>query len=140
MSAESLVPSVSMNLSRRPRRHLQSSIMYICNRHQYYVYIVTNPERTVLYTGITNNFSQRLVEHWMNRGNPKTFAGKYYCYNLIYFEEFAYVYNAIAREKEIKGWRKEKKLKLIDTKNPDRFFLNAQICRGSPPKETPTRH
>jgi putative endonuclease len=76
----------------------------------------------------------------MNRGNPKTFAGKYYCYNLIYFEEFAYVYKAIAREKEIKGWRKEKKLKLIDTKNPDWFFLNAQICRGSPPKETPTRH
>jgi putative endonuclease len=76
----------------------------------------------------------------MNRGNPATFAGKYYCYNLIYFEEFAYIYNAIAREKEIKGWRKEKKLKLIRTNNPDLFFQNAEVCGGWPPKETWMRY
>jgi putative endonuclease len=114
--------------------------MYIYNRPLYYVYIVTNPERTVLYTGVTNNLPQRLIEHWMNRGNSKTFAGKYYCYNLIYFEEFKYIYNAIAREKEIKGWRRDKKLQLIDTKNPDWFFLNAQTCEHWPPKETPRRY
>ena len=114
--------------------------MYFCNRHLYYIYVVTNPGRTVLYTGVTNNLSQRLAEHWMNRGNPKTFAGKYFCYNLIYFEEFGYVYNAIAREKEIKGWRKEKKLKLINTKNRDCFFLNAKVCGEWPPKETPMRY
>lgn len=114
--------------------------MYIYNKHQYYTYIVTNPERTVLYTGVTNNLSQRLIEHWMNRGNPRTFAGRYYCYNLVYFEEFQYVYNAIAREKEIKGWRKEKKLILMETKNPDWFFLNAEVCGDWPPKETPMRY
>ena len=114
--------------------------MYIHNKHQYYIYIVTNPERTVLYTGVTNNISQRLIEHWMNRGKPETFAGKYYCYNLIYFEEFSYIYNAIAREKEIKGWRKEKKLKLINTKNPDWFFLKAEIFGVWPPKESPMRY
>ena len=101
---------------------------------------MTNPERTVLYTGVTNNLSQRLTEHWMNRGNPKSFAGKYYCYNLIYFEEFPYVYNAIAREKEIKGWRRQKKLDLIKTMNPDWTFLNPSICDGWPPKEIPTRY
>jgi putative endonuclease len=118
----------------------QQYSMYIYNRHLYYVYVVTNPERTVLYTGVTNNLSQRLMEHWLNRGTPKTFAGRYYCYNLIYFEEFPYVYNAIAREKELKGWRKEKKLELINTKNPDWFFLNAQVCGEWPPKETPRRY
>ena len=82
--------------------------MDIYNQHQYYIYIVTNPERTVLYTGVTNNLQQRLIEHWINRGDPKTFAWQFYCYNLIYFEEFSYIYNAIAREKEIKGWRREK--------------------------------
>lgn len=77
--------------------------MFIYKQHHYYVYIVTNPERTVLYTGVSNNLSQRLKEHWANRGRPKTFAGKYYCYNLIYYEYFTYINNAIAREKEIKG-------------------------------------
>jgi putative endonuclease len=114
--------------------------VYIYNKHQYCVYIVTNPERAVLYTGVTNNLSQRLIEHWLNRGNPATFAGKYYCYNLIYFEEFRYIYNAIAREKEIKGWGKEKKLILISTKNPDCFFLNAQVCGGWPPKKAWMRY
>ena len=114
--------------------------MYIYNKHLYYVYIVTNPERTVLYTGVTNNLPQRLIEHWVSRGNSKTFAGKYYCYNLVYFEEFQYVYNAIAREKEIKGWRRDKKLLLIDTRNPDWVFLNAQACEHWPPKETPRRY
>src|SRR5258705_5585317 len=80
------------------------SRMYIYRQHEYYVYIVTNPERTVLYTGVTNNLPQRLIEHYTNRGQPKTFAGKYYCYNLIYFECFQYINDAIAKEKVIKGW------------------------------------
>ena len=108
-------------------------------KHQYYIYIVANPERTVLYTGVTNDLSQRLIEHWINKGNPKTFAGKYYCYNLIYYEDFKYINNAIAREKEIKGWRRQKKLDLIKTMNPDWTFLNPTICDGWPPKEIPTR-
>ena len=113
--------------------------MYIYKQHHYWVYILTNPERTVLYTGLTNNLPQRLIEHWVNRGNPKTFAGKYYCYNLVYYEYFAYINNAIAREKEIKGWRRQKKLDLIKTTNPDWTFLNPSICGNWPPEKMVTR-
>lgn len=109
--------------------------MYIYKQHHYYVYIVTNPERTVLYTGVTNNLSQRLMEHWANRGKPGTFAGKYFCYNLIYYEYFPYINNAIVREKEIKGWRRQKKMDWIKNMNPDRTFMNAVVCKGWPPKE-----
>ena len=108
-------------------------------KHHYYIYIVTNPERNVLYTGVTNDLSRRLIEHWQNRGNPKTFAGKYYCYNLIYYEEFKYINDAIAREKEIKGWRRQKKLDLIKATNPDWTFLNPSICDGWPPEEVRKR-
>lgn len=58
------------------------------NRHQYYVYIVTNLERTVFYTGVTNDIVQRIIEHYQNSGKEETFAGRYYCYNLIFYEEF----------------------------------------------------
>jgi len=58
---------------------------------------------------------------------------------LIYFEEFQYVNDAIAREKELKGWRRPKKEALIKTKNPDWTFLNKVVCRQWPPKEKPDR-
>lgn len=109
--------------------------MFQIKQHHYYVYITTNPERTVLYVGVTNNLAQRLKEHWANRGQPKTFAGKYYCYNLIYYEYHTYILNAIAREKELKGWSRKKKLGLISTMNPNWTFLNPSICDGWPPEE-----
>jgi len=59
----------------------------------YFVYITTNPGRTVLYIGITNDLSRRLIEHYEARGNDKSFAGKYYCHRLLYFEQ----YYAVAR-------------------------------------------
>ena len=96
-------------------------------KHQYYIYIVINPERTVLYTGVTNDLAQWVIEHWSNRGKPKTFAGKYYCYNLIYYEDFQYINNAIAREKEIKGWKREKKDALINQENPKWLSLNKSL-------------
>ena len=108
--------------------------MYFYRQHIYEVYIVTNPQRTVLYVGVTNNLPQRLIEHWQNRGVVKTFAGKYHCYNLLYYEEHSYILNAIAREKEIKGWRREKKMNLIIETNPELKFLNDIVCRGWPPK------
>lgn len=101
--------------------------------HEYFVYILTNPERTVLYTGVTNNLSKRLIEHWENRGKPATFAGKYFCYNLIFFEKFQFITNAIDREKEIKGWRREKKVALINSFNASWTFLNPSVCNGWPP-------
>ena len=90
----------------------------------YYVYITTNPARTTLYIGITNNLSKRLMEHFQNRGNNSTFAGRYYCYKLIYFEHFNNINQAITREKELKKWTRIKKEKLISSINPNWSFLN----------------
>ncbi len=96
--------------------------------HHYFVYITTNPKKTVLYVGVTNNLKRRLEEHLADNNGPKrTFAGRYFCYNLIYFEYFPHIEWAIAREKEIKGWNRAKKESLIMKKNPDWRFLNDEI-------------
>lgn len=87
--------------------------------YNFWVYIVTNAERSVLYTGMTNDLAGRLKEHYDNRGKPETFAGKFWCFNLIWYEWHQYVLNAIAREKEIKSWLREKKIALIEEHNPD---------------------
>jgi putative endonuclease len=84
----------------------------------YYVYITTNPGRTVLYTGVTNDLKRRLRQHYQNRGSKTTFAGRYYCYDLIYYEWTTDIRQAIAREKEIKNMTHEKKKALIATLNP----------------------
>ena len=73
------------------------------DKRTYYIHIVTNSARTVLYTGITTDLVCRLVEHYRNRRKDKTFAGRYYCDNLLYFEAFKYINDAISREEEIKG-------------------------------------
>lgn len=67
----------------------------------FFVYITTNPGKTVLYTGVTNDLQTRMFQHYSNRGNKKSFAGRYYCYNLIYFERYDSISMAIEREKEI---------------------------------------
>lgn len=90
----------------------------------YFVYITTNPGRTTLYIGMTNDLSDRLTEHYKNRGGRKTFAGRYYCYKLIYYEAYKTAQEAIEREKELKKWRREKKETLISSVNPDWEFLN----------------
>ena len=105
----------------------------------YYIYIVTNPNKTTLYTGVTNNLPARIVEHWENRNQPETFAGRYFCYNLIYYEAFQYIQTAIAREKEIKKWRREKKDLLIDKTNPKRQFLNKELLGEWPPQNASHR-
>lgn len=97
------------------------------------VYILTNPNKTALYIGVTNNLPARLAEHWVNRNSKPSFAGRYFCYNLIYYETFSQMQLAIAREKEIKKWRREKKEALIKLKNPEWLFLNTEICGQWPP-------
>lgn len=94
--------------------------------HNYFVYITTNPTRSVLYVGVTNDLSVRIQQHYENRGNVESFAGRYYCYNLIYYERFQYINDAIAREKEIKKWRREKKEVLINSMNPKWDFLDVR--------------
>ena len=82
----------------------------------YYVYILTNKANKVLYTGVTNNLERRLWEH---RNNLVTgFAEKYKAHKLVYYDVTPEIKSAISREKEIKGWRREKKISLINALNP----------------------
>jgi putative endonuclease len=96
--------------------------------HSYYVYIICNKYRSTYYIGMTNNLKIRLNQHKENieMGN-KTFASKYAIEFLVYFEKFVWVEEAIAREKELKKWRREKKLELIRNFNPEFEFLNSKF-------------
>ncbi len=94
------------------------------NTKVYYLYIVSNPTKTVLYVGVTNDLHRRLKEHYENRGFQKTFAGKYYCHKLVYYEGYESAYEAISREKQIKKWRRAKKEKLVQEMNPNWDWLN----------------
>jgi putative endonuclease len=94
--------------------------------HNYYVYITTNPGRTVLYIGVTNDLKRRLLEHYEDcNGERKTFTGRYFCYNLIYYEHFTDINLAISRETYLKALKREKKEELISHFNPKWRFLNS---------------
>ena len=106
---------------------------------RFYVYILTNYKKTVLYTGMTNNLEQRIVEHYLSRGNENSFTGKYQAYYLLYYESSKYINNTIAREKEIKGWSRSKKVELINSFNPEWKFLNEELFGQWPPYELVSR-
>jgi putative endonuclease len=91
--------------------------------YNFYVYIITNKNKTVLYTGVTNNLKKRLQQH-KEKVNPKSFTAKYNVEYLLFFEHFGWIQQAIAREKEIKNLTREKKLVLIKDFNPNFEFLN----------------
>ena len=96
--------------------------------HNYFVYITTNLYRTTLYIGFTNNIQRRLSQHYFDSQNAKkSFAGKYACVYLVYYESFEYPKEGIAREKQLKGWRREKKNMLIADFNPTWENLNTEI-------------
>ena len=82
---------------------------------RYYVYIMTNQVRT-LYVGVTNNLVRRVYEH--KRKLVPGFTSKYNLTWLAYYEEISEVASAIAREKQVKGWRRSKKVELIESMNP----------------------
>ncbi len=83
---------------------------------KYYVYLLTNWNNTVMYVGMTNNLMRRIYEH--KNKLVKGFTEKYNVNKLVYFEETQDVIAAIAREKEIKKWRREKKNQLVNRINP----------------------
>ena len=98
-------------------------------KKSYYVYIATNFHNTVLYTGITNNLERRMYEH----SNKIThgFTSKYNVNKLVWYEEFSSPEEAIAAEKRIKGWRREKKIILIKKSNPnfvDHIKQDSSLC------------
>lgn len=82
-----------------------------------YTYLMTNKNNTVLYTGMTSNLRSRIYEH-KEKIHPSSFTKRYNINKLVYFETFATIEEAIAREKQIKGGSKQKKIDLINSKNP----------------------
>lgn len=91
--------------------------------HTYYTYIITNKAKTVLYIGVTNNLRLRLQQHG-EKLNFNSFTAKYNIHFLLYYEKFTWIQQAIAREKELKGWKRERKIELIKSINPELEFLN----------------
>ncbi|MFC5195448.1 GIY-YIG nuclease family protein [Bizionia hallyeonensis] len=95
--------------------------------HNYYVYILTNKIKTVLYTGVTNNLETRIYQHRYPLPFSKAFTTKYKCFYLVFYEQYNDVETAIKREKQIKGLSRAKKDKMISDFNPDWKFLNNDI-------------
>ena len=81
-----------------------------------YIYFMTNQTNKVLYTGVTNSLKRRVTEHFEGRGS--VFTSKYNCNKLVYFEQFPSIEQAIAREKQIKHFKREWKNQLVETINP----------------------
>lgn len=82
----------------------------------YYVYIVTNKNNSVLYLGVTSNLEGRIYEH--RERLTEGFTKRYQTTKLIYYEDYPDPLSAIAREKQLKGWRRKKKIALIQKRNP----------------------
>ena len=99
--------------------------------YHFWTYILTNYNRTVLYTGMTNDLATRLVEHWI--GKEGSFTTRYGVHYLVWSEETRYVNNAIAREKEIKRWHRAQKEELIAEQNSSWRFLNDDVLGNWPP-------
>ncbi|WP_010517049.1 GIY-YIG nuclease family protein [Croceivirga radicis] len=81
-----------------------------------YVYIMTNTYRTTFYVGVTSDLKKRNIEH--KSGIGSSFTKKYNLHDLIYFETFTAIQEAIAREKQLKNWHRDWKINLIKAHNP----------------------
>lgn len=84
--------------------------------HHYYLYILCNKKNGTLYTGVTNNLERRMFEH--KNGLIDGFTKKYGLKRLLYFETYQYINDAIKREKNIKKWKRQWKINLIEEENP----------------------
>ena len=99
----------------------------------YYVYMMTNRSRVVLYTGVTKSLERRVWFH--ANTNEQSFTKRYNVDRLVYYERFDRARDAISREKEIKGWRREKKNELVQKLNPkwqDLGVRSFHAGRGAP--------
>ena len=96
---------------------------------QYYVYIMASRAKT-LYIGVTNDLERRVFEH--RQGHHGGFTSKYNVTKLVYHESTSDVGSAIAREKELKGWRRSKKVTLVESMNPEWKDLALRWYGGDP--------
>lgn len=88
----------------------------------YYTYIMSSSNNSTLYIGVTNDLERRVAEH--KSGSGSVFTRKYHCHKLVYFETYSDIDQAIAREKQLKGWKRERKDALIDSVNKERRDLS----------------
>jgi putative endonuclease len=89
-----------------------------------YVYIISNKNRTVFYTGVTANLSERMARHRAGKGSE--FCARYNVNTLVWYETFIDIRDAIKREKQIKHWKRQWKMELITAKNPEMKDLLAK--------------
>ena len=104
--------------------------------HSYFVYILTNPPHTSLYIGVTSDLARRMYQH--RTKSTQGFASRYNLRYLVYFEETSNVHSALAREKQLKGWRRSKKERLINSLNPRWMDLGLEMI-GFPESSAPSR-
>ncbi len=107
--------------------------MQLSSPRYYYVYIMTNRSKT-LYIGVTNNLARRAWQH--KQGTGSEFTARYKLDRLVYYERFVDVRRAIAREKEIKGWLRVRKIALIVSTNPAWRDLSAEWQDQYKPRQT----
>ena len=93
--------------------------------HNYWVYILTNRPNGTLYIGVTGGIDDRLERHVIGEGAK--FTAKYKLNILVYYEEFQYINDAIAREKQLKNWHRKWKINLIEESNPNWLNLWKQL-------------
>ena len=84
----------------------------------YYVYILTNANKNLIYIGVTNNLIRRVYEH-KHHLDKGSYTARYNIDQLVYFEETSDVEAAISREKQLKGWNRARKNRLVESKNPE---------------------
>ena len=120
---ENFVVVRALFLNSHPERKSRDLLLRL-----FYVYLLASRSR-VLYIGMTNDLERRVREHRL--GEFEGFTKKYRVHRLVFFESFHDARTAIAREKQLKGWRREKKVALIEAQNPTWEDLAA---RGSPPE------
>ena|ERR1700749_1069398 len=92
---------------------------------QAYIYIMTNQYRTTFYIGVTSDLEGRIWQHLNNQGSA--FVKKYKLFDLVYYEHFERVTDAIAREKQLKNWHKDWKINLIKSENPEMKDLKGDL-------------
>lgn len=90
-----------------------------------FVYMLTNKNNTVIYTGVTSNLEQRIWQH--KHKVIEGFTKKYNCDKLIWFQQAEEIESAIAREKQIKSWSRKKKEALINESNPQWADISLQL-------------
>jgi len=114
----------------RQRRGESKHLVFRMREHHYYVYMMISNSRRALYTGVTNNLERRVFQH--KNDEFEGFSQQYRAHRLVWFERYSNIQTATAREKQLKGWRREKKNRLVHRVNPEWKDLSAEWGKPIP--------